>query len=411
MSAVASTAGRGATRPALAAAALGIALFLLSFGLLHTGPFDDAEIVDTPTYQRYGEAILDGRMPYRDFAVEYPPGALPVFALPALAPSEGYRAAFEAVVAACGSATILLAVAALAAVRARPARLYAAAAFLGLAPLALGPVLLTRFDLWPAMLTVGALAALLSGRGRLSFAVLGLAVAAKLYPLALLPIALVYLARRRGLRETAISLALFGLVLLVAFVPFALIAPDGLQASFERQTGRPLQIESLGSAALLAAAKVGLYEPTVVSSYGSQNLTGALPDALATALTVLQVVAVIGVWLLFAIRRGSQEELIAGWAAALCTLVALGKVISPQFLLWLVPVVPLVAGRRGVLASALLAAALVLTQLWFPARYWDLVAGEAGPIWLLVARNVVLVALAAVAVAAMARTPAPSRSG
>ena len=135
---------------------------------------------------------------------------------------------------------------------------------------------------------------------------LGLAVAAKLYPLALLPIALVYLARRRGLRETAISLALFGLVLLVAFVPFALIAPDGLQASFERQTGRPLQIESLGSAALLAAAKLGSYEPKVVSSFGSQNLTGALPDALATTLTVLQVVAMVGVWLLFAMRAGLE---------------------------------------------------------------------------------------------------------
>ena len=100
----------------------------------------------------------------------------------------------------------------------------------------------------------------------------------------------------------------------------------------------------------------------------------------------------------------------AGWAAALCTLVALGKVISPQFLMWLVPLVPLVAGRRGLAASALLALALVLTQLWFPSATGISSRSKPGPVWLLVARDVVLVALAAVAVAAMARSPAPSRS-
>ena len=401
---------RPESRQALAAAALGLVLFFISFGILHTGPFDGYEIVDTPTYKAYGDAIVGGQVPYRDFGLEYPPGALPMFALPSLGPSDDYRPAFEALVALCGAATIVFAVAALVAVGARPERLYAAAAFLGLAPLALGPVLLTRFDVWPAMLTVGALAALVSGRSRLAFAVLGLAVAAKLYPLVLLPIALLYLARRKGGRETALALAVFLLVLAVVFVPFAALAPDGLQASFERQTGRPLQIESLGSAALLAAQQLGGYEPEIVSSFGSQNLNGALPDALGTTLTALQVVAVVAVWALFAVRRGSREELVAGWAAALCTLVALGKVVSPQFLLWLVPLVPLVAGRRGLAASALLALAMVLTQLWFPSRYWDLVAAEPGPVWLLVARNVVLVALAAVAVAAMARSPAPSRS-
>ena len=48
-------------------------------------------------------------------------------------------AAFEALVALCGAATIVFAVMALVAVGARPERFYAAAAFLGLAPLALGP--------------------------------------------------------------------------------------------------------------------------------------------------------------------------------------------------------------------------------------------------------------------------------
>ena len=38
-------------------------------------------ISDTPVYERYGERIADGDLPYRDFSLEYPPGALPAFAV------------------------------------------------------------------------------------------------------------------------------------------------------------------------------------------------------------------------------------------------------------------------------------------------------------------------------------------
>ena len=60
-------------------------------------------------------------------------------------------------------------------------------------------------------------------------------------------------------------------------------------------------------------------------------------------------------------------------AAVVAAQLALGRVLSPQFLLWLVPLVPLVAGRRGRLASGLLALALVATHLWFPDLYRDYV--------------------------------------
>jgi hypothetical protein len=71
-----------------------------------------------------------------------------------------------------------------------------------------------------------------------------------------------------------------------------------------------------------------------------------------------------------------------------------GKVLSPQFLIWLIPLVPLVRGRRGLLAGGLLAAALVLTQLWFPYRYWELALEfDAAASWLVLLRDVALVAL------------------
>jgi glycerate-2-kinase len=52
--------------------------------------------------------MLDGRVPYRDFPVEYPPGALPVFALPAVVTPHGgyaaYAVAFQWLMALCGAA-------------------------------------------------------------------------------------------------------------------------------------------------------------------------------------------------------------------------------------------------------------------------------------------------------------------
>ena len=90
----------------------------------------------------------------------------------------------------------------------------------------------------------------------------------------------------------------------------------------------------------------------------------------------------------------TAEELVRWSAAALVAFVALGKVLSPQFLIWLVPAVPLVAGLRGLRASMLLAGALVLTQLWFPSRYWDLARElDLLPSLLVLARDLVLVAL------------------
>jgi hypothetical protein len=84
-------------------------------------------------------------------------------------------------------------------------------------------------------------------------------------------------------------------------------------------------------------------------------------------------------------------------ALVVCVFVALGKVLSPQFLIWLIPLVPLVRGRRGLAASGLLALALVLTQLWFPYRYWDF-ALEFDQLssWLVLGRDLVLLGLVAV---------------
>jgi hypothetical protein len=186
---------------------------------------------------------------------------------------------------------------------------------------------------------------------------------------------------------------MLGVVALV-FLPFVVLAPGGVWDSLWNQVSRPLQIESLGAGFLLVAHHVFGTGVAVESGHGSQNLAGTAPDTLAVGQTVLQAAALLATWILFARGPATPSRLLLASAAALVAFVSLGKVLSPQFLIWLIPVIPLVAGRRGLAAATLLTAALVLTQLWFPYRYWDL-ALELATLesWLVLARDLVLVAL------------------
>ena len=377
-------------------------LLTISWALLHTGFWSRTQIIDTPVYERYGEAILDGQVPYRDFDLEYPPAALPAFVLPALAQEDDYGSAFELVMWACAAAAVVALGIALAAVDASTARLFGAICFLALAPLALGTVILSRYDLWPAALTIAALAAFVARRERVGFGILGLAVAAKIYPLVLLPLALVWIAKRRGTRELWIGLGCFAGVLMLCFAPFLILSPGGVAHSIGTQLGRPLQLESLGASLLLAAEQLGLYDATVTSSHGSQNLAGSLPDAIASLQTAFQLVAVGVVWAVFAARDRGREGLLTAGAASVAAFIAFAKVLSPQFLIWLLPLVPAVAGAGGLAACTVLLVVLVTTQLWFPFRYWDVVALE--PVsWLVLVRNLLLVALYAILLVTLSR--------
>jgi uncharacterized membrane protein len=376
-----------------------VAVFLVSLTVLHWGFYQHNLILDTVEYHRYGNAIVHGHVPYRDFAVEYPPGALPAFAIPALAyASFGfYNRAFQILMALCGVGALLAMTVALRSLGASVQRTAAALAFAALAPLVLGSVILYRYDLWPAALTVAGLAAILAGRERLGFASLGLGIAAKVFPAVVLPPALVYVWRTRGRRDALICLGLAAAVVALVLVPFLALATGGLWDSVVHQTTRPLQIESLASGLLLAAHQVGGLSITMESSHGSQNLAGSLPHALGMVSTVLLVVALLAIWLAAARGPATPERLLRYSAASLVAFVALSKVLSPQFLIWLIPIVPLVRGRRGLVASALLGLALLLTQLWFPIRYWDLALQFATfPSWAVLARDLVLLALLAV---------------
>jgi hypothetical protein len=341
-------------------------------------------------------------VPYRDFVIEYPPGAIPVFVLPTIgqsdaASSDAYRHAFDALMAAFGIGCLLAMTFVLSADGAGTTRTASALGLAAVAPLLLGSVILSRFDLWPALFATAAVGALISGRDGLGAAAIGLGFAVKIWPGLLAPLGFAWVWRRHG-RRAALRWAAIGLAAAAAVViPFAVVGAGGLRHSFGGQLGRPLQIESLGSAVLMAAHHLGGLGLTTETSHGSQNLAGEAARWIGGFSTALQVCTIAAIWAAFAHGPATRGRLLAAVAAVTATFIAFGKVFSPQFLIWLIPLVPLVRGRRGLVASALLAAALVLTQTWFPHHYWPLAEEYAQPeSWLLLARDLAVAALALV---------------
>ncbi len=396
-------------RPALRAALVAIPVYVAACAVPDGGLFRAARFRDVHVYQGYAEQLLHGALPYRDVSVEYPPGAFAVFLPPTAFGASHYNAAFKTLMAVCGIATLVLVALVLAELGASRRRIAGAVALLALSPVALGPISLNTYDAWPALLTVLALWLLLRGRDLAGFAVLGLAVTAKVYPLVLVPLAAWLVWRREGPRRAALALVVLVAVAAAVIAPFTAYAPHGVFESFRSQAARGLQAESLGAAVLLALDRLGLYHARVVETTGvaGRNLAGGAADAVAAVLLVLEAVAVVAVWWLYARSLDLRDRLPLACAAAVAGFLAFTKVFSPQYLVWLLPLV--VAGG-GAIAIGLTAVALVLAQVWF-FHYGALFRLE-WPVWLLLARDLVVVALYLVLVAALARRKIriPSRS-
>ena len=375
----------------LRTAAVGWVVLLAACSLPNVGLWNPNGKADTGLYSLYGGRIAHGELPYRSgFSMEFPPGAIPALAVPAL-PRANYVSWFKAFELLCAAAA--LAAVAFALADAPPRRRYAAVLVAGAAPAALGPIVLNSFDLWPSALAAWAVALTLRGRPRWGLALLGAATAAKLYPALLAPALLAYVVREHGTRAAKRALLAAAAVVVAVFAPFALLAPGGVKASLQEQATRGLQIESLGGSALGVAHRLGAGFHVVVSHAPfSFDIGGGAATALGTALSLLVLAASAAVWLLL-VRAGpvDRARTMRAVAATAVGFVAFAKVLSPQYLLFLVPLVPL---ADSVAASAGLLVVLGLTQVWarFPEPFLQ-ITHLGGLIWVVLARNVALVGL------------------
>ncbi len=370
--------------------------FIASWLVIHHGWFTHHLLQDTTVYAHYSGLMKRGQVPYLNFKFEYPPLALPLFLIPGWVAGPSwhvYEQTFELMMLACGLVTVGTAAWLLARDRVTPERLAAGVALGALTPLLIGPVILSRFDLFPTMLTILALAAIITKRPRTAFVLLALGTAAKAYPFVMVPLLLVYVWRNYSRREALIGVAWFVGVVALFYLPFLAIAPHGVLWSLRDQGTRPLQIESSAATLWMAAHQLVGLHLKLFFSHGSDNLYGHPPTTAASVMTFVQWIVIIGVWVTFALGRATRERLVLTSAATVCAFLFLGRVLSPQYLIWLVPLVMIAPGRRGFAAVGLLALSMVLTQGWFPQHWNELKALMPRETWALVARNTVLLVL------------------
>ena len=367
------------------------ALALLTAGwalTLWVAPWSDERVNDLLVYRSFAEPLLDGGLPYRDFPFEYPPLAAPLIALPGLLGTgeESFRWAFALWTLAGGAAVVLLcgALARTTGGDARRAMLATA-----LMPLLCGALVRTHFDLFPVAILLGGLLLLCRDRPRAGLAVLGLGAMTKLFPLVAVPVAIAWLLVRGQRREAwQGALACAATIVIVALGALA-ASPDGAADAMRYHLDRPAQIESTPALVLIGLDVLGAGDAVSVSSHRSDGLLHDASGAL-TALFAGVLAALVG---LLAARVGrTPRELVVGSLAGVLAFALLGKVLSPQFVIWALPLGALAFAWGRHALAAVIACAAVLTQLEFPAHYFDVVAREPAALALVAVRNAVLMA-------------------
>lgn len=375
-----------------------VALAVLWAVATTVGPFSDTTVNDLFVYRSYADLLAGGALPYRDFAFEYPPlAALPLGLGGVLGRDEAtYAVVFSVLMVVCALAGQQFA-ARLAGER-RAALIVAW--LLALQPIVIGASLRTHFDLLPVAIMLAGLLALARERPDLGFALLGLGTMTKLFPGLLAAVAIVWLLARGERRAALRGAAIFAAVVVLVSLP---LAGGGYADSLRFHLDRPVQIESTPATVLFALGGSQVTGTNLrPDRFKSNGLDGGHADLVATLFSAVLVFALAGILALAARGRDVRHLVLSGFAALLA-FVTLGKVFSPQYVIWLAPFAALawVWGRRAV--AVLTAVAIVLTHVEFPSRYFDLINEQADVIVIVAARNAVLLVALAVLVMWLAK--------
>jgi hypothetical protein len=392
-------------------AATRVLLLLLALNVL---PYFNRGAVtgDVTLYHQWLTSSFDhGRYPLDDLRWQYPPGAAAPLLLPHLLPGSYYVFFFLMCLAADVAVFAMLLRAAKKADPARPSPAGPWVWTLGIA--AIGPMAYGRYDLVVTVTAVAALTVTLrSKRGTavVRGALIGVGTFLKVWPAVFL----------FGAPKRQNGRLLVGVAAATAAVPTLLLDVffPGVLSFLTNQKSRGIQVESVFATPFLVGKWFGWSHLVANTKYGAYEYQGTGTGAAGKAALVATVA---GFAVLLLIRRRAAVRggfpfpaMLAdmGFAAVLVAVVT-NRVLSPQYLVWLLGVAAVCLTRRDTLMRTpawLVLGATSVTQLIFPLFYHSLRYGQVYSGAILLGRNAVLVTAAVLAVRALWRATGPAAS-
>ncbi len=370
-----------------------VALLLLAIGpwLLSGRSIEEFGNVDH-LYHSVATRMARGMVPYRDFELEYPIGCLPQLFLPILAGTSvrAYRLAYIAEMLVINA---LLLLALTWHVDRREGRLEARRRLIWylVSFLFIGRLIISRIDVVPALLMYLAALSWAARKPILWGSLAALGGLVKVVPaLVVLPALLGELARPRSTR--LVGTITFAVCSAVGVSLWYLLGHSGMVSAIRYHTERVLEIESVYAGLLMLVGRMGGEPFGVQWGHGSHEVVSSLSPAILGASRYIQL-ALLGISLIPLTRSGTDRGLQCCGALTLAFIVT-APVLSPQYLVWVLPLILSVGGSLGRCVRPLYVLTCALTFLIYPALFYrSLIPPRLPGILLLNARNLLLVGL------------------
>ena len=360
--------------------AIGLAVaFIVYFLVIYFGNLDTEVMRDR--FWKNADPLFHGEIP----VMEYPPFALVFFAIPRIFADTawGYNAMWVV-------ETYIFTLIGLVLVR-RIAEGYGvsqvkAMALYGALMVMFLQFVADRYDIFPAVMTLGSFYLIMVKRAPWAFVLLALATLTKVYPALFIPILMVPYLVDRDWKSMAVGLVAYAGTGLLVTAVCLLIQPELITGFLEYHMDRPLEVGCVTATAIYPFSMLGITDTWILpatepGSFGSDDLLGPWPDAVAPFLTPMIAVGTVALVLFYWYLRRDEESpegrvlLVLG---AICSVmlifIVLGKVFSSQYLIWVVPflalyITVLPKGACNTRLYYLTLVAFVLTQVNFTYIY------------------------------------------
>lgn len=305
--------------------------------------------------------------PFHALPPEYPVLTLIPFSPPLLVPTQEYQTAFAILMALVAGCIYFL----LKLNRSTGAAI-AFAFYLSLGSWATAE---SRFDLVTAALTLGAVILAGQKRWKWAYALIAIGTLLKFYPAVLLPP--LFIAQQLDLNVNHADtwkawsrwsgLATFVAVCVVVMVVSLLLNVADTISPFRYFLNRPIQIESF-PATLVWLGQFAGYAVQYPFTFQSQNIVSALSSKIGLLSDILTVA---GLLYTFWLQWRGKIDLFMSSLLTLLVIMAFGKVLSPQYLIWVAPFVAYV-GKSNWKWLLVWGCVALLTIIIFPFMYIDL---------------------------------------